>query len=81
MSARIEVIGGPWRERVGQRGWIVEDPRDGIYPFKGKGADEAIIVLDNDPLRNECDEPQLSNGQRWTCAILLKDIKQIGGSL
>lgn len=47
--ARIEVVGGPWPERIGCTGVIVEGGRD-EYPFWCKAVHEVVLRLDNDPL-------------------------------
>ena len=59
----------PWPERVGCEGVIVErptGPEGQLYPWHGRGRDEVIVLLDDDPLL------PLRTGssvRRWTCAV------------
>lgn len=83
MSRRVEVVGGPWRERVRCYGWTVDDPGTGEYPFDHRMQNEVVIRLDNDPLLVHrtpgefATEPgALSNGERWTCVIARKDLRE-----
>jgi hypothetical protein len=65
---RVEVIGGPWPERIGCKGQIVEpSTRSDFmrYPFVGRSNSEVIILLDDDPLL----APGVRPRDGWSCAI------------
>lgn len=74
MTQRIRVTGGPWPERIGLEGVIVEpSPEDAkLYPFKGRGKTEVIIHLDDDPL-----DQRYGYVSYWTCAMDRRDIEEI----
>lgn len=72
MTRRIRVTGGPWPERHGAEGVIVDRKRD-EYPWSGLGNAEVVILLDDDPLV----PPERRHGD-WTCAINASDVEYLG---
>lgn len=63
---RVEVIGGPWPKRVGCRGVIVDQLRP-EYPWVGLRAGEAVILLDDDPIKvADMFGPTATD---WSCVI------------
>lgn len=59
---RIRVISGPWPERIGCEGVILErptGPEGKVYPWNDRSSN-VIIRLDNDPL---------TPGAEWSCSI------------
>lgn len=55
-----------WPERVGAQGVIVGPPNAevaGRYPWHGRGPNEVIVLLDDDPLKKRYDVLQ-----GWSCA-------------
>lgn len=70
---RIEIIGGPWPERIGCTGVTVDDPGDGVYPFDKRDTKNVIVLLDNDPLLSH-DEGRHST---WSCCIGKRDVRYI----
>lgn len=72
---RIVVVGGPWPERVGAIGWLVEPTlaRAAIYPFRGLGKDEVVIRLDHDPLLRD----EIMDQRWWTCAIRRSSVEPL----
>lgn len=69
------MIGGPWPERIGREGRTVEDELDpSIYPLKGRGDNEVVILLDHDPLRIPGAVP---SDDCWSCVIGRKDVEAI----
>ena len=75
MNVRIRVIGGPWPERIGCEGHIVDDPGDRVYPFDKPLKSERVIKLDNDPLALPCEH---FAERYWTCVLGAKDIEPCG---
>lgn len=89
---RIRIIGGPWPERIGCEGVIVEAPKGyDRYPFHKLPASEVAVLLDDDPLSCEkrgCDhspDRYLSctlpnpdeDGEAWTCSIGREDVEAL----
>jgi hypothetical protein len=72
MSTRIEIVGGPWPERIGRQGVTVDDPGDGIYPFDKRASNEAVVLLDNDPLG--------SGTRSWTCVYSKRYLRYLPGA-
>lgn len=76
---RIRVTGGPWPERVGLEGSLVEptEYRD-EYPYNGLMRDEVIILLDDDPvgaaLRSTAARFWVEHPE-WTCIIKRSNIE------
>lgn len=82
---RVRIVGGPWPERIGCEGTIVDQP-DGPagdrYPWAGRSASEVIVRLDDDPLdcgRRGClhtgADFGCGNGRSWTCAIGRRNVE------
>jgi len=87
-AQRVRVIGGPWKERIGCLGHIVEPTPEWqqVYPFVGLQAHKAIIVLDDDPLscRNLGCEHESGSAMctekwdpRWSCVINRRDLERL----
>lgn len=72
MGDRVEVAGGPWPERIGCRGVIVDE---GLphYPWTGLGRNEAVVLLDDDPLGGH-------HPDGWTCVMDRGDLERIQGA-
>lgn len=77
MAERIRVTGGPWPERIGCEGVIVEPTPEQakVYPWPGRGKDEVIILLDKDPLLIGPWRP----GHYWSCATSRRNVRVIDG--
>lgn len=72
---RIEVVGGPWPERIGCLGRVVTPPAGyRTYPFDKRVTSEVIILLDDDPLGAT---EHHTSGPAWTCAIGRKDVRSV----
>lgn len=79
------VVGGPWKDRIGRYCRIVDRSPDGreVYPWAGRGDDEVIIFIPNDPYVAETiAKGQYTKAEReghdvWTCAIGRKDIEPL----
>lgn len=68
------MIGGPWPERIGCEGRVVDDELDPrIYPLKGRGRNEVVILLDDDPLRTGSKPAD----DQWSCVIGRKDVVEL----
>lgn len=67
---RIVVTGGPWPERIGCHGVVVNDPGDGVYPFDKPAEREknAVVLLDEDPVTS------YRKPDPWTCVIGVEHI-------
>lgn len=77
MSQRVRVIGGPWPERIGCEGTIVEAPRGyDRYPWAGSGRNEVVVLLDHDPLTAPAYADNYG-GQAWTCVIGRRDVEPV----
>jgi hypothetical protein len=68
-SDRVLVTGGPWKERLGCNGRIVEftpSPQfpNITYPWAGLAAGEVVVLLDDDPLDEAPGEPRT-----WSCVL------------
>lgn len=73
----IRVIGGPWPERIGCTGRIVDDELDPkIYPRHGRGPGEVIVLLDDDPLNSWHGDDDQTRG--WSCVYDRADVEPIG---
>lgn len=62
-----------WPERVGCAGVIVEPStvtEAGRYPWHGRGPNEVILLLDNDPLGD-------GEGRGWSCATSLDTLEAL----
>lgn len=83
------VVGGPWPERIGLRCRIVPNPGPGkTYPWdhdeakyprrNGAGA-EAVILIENDPIRAafEAEHPDQTRDDRWSCVLNLGALAEI----
>lgn len=85
----VRVVGGPWPERIGCVGVVVEPiPADqSRYPFHGLGRDEIVIVIADDPLLcqqahehggmfcNGGTPSRTETGRPWTCVIDSRDVE------
>lgn len=73
---RIIVTGGPWPERHGCAGRIVTDELpERIYPRAGRGRNEIIVLLDDDPLDSWHGEDDRERG--WSCVMDRNDVEVI----
>lgn len=84
MSQRIVVVGGPWPERIGCEGVIVEPSAAEArrYPFAGRGPKEVLILLDDDPVvPRDGDVGEFGTTaeerKRWTCVIGKDEILEL----
>lgn len=70
---RIVVTGGPWPERIGCAGRVVTDDLDPtVYPRRGLGNNEEIILLDDDPV-----VPAENRPEGWTCVIYRTSLTRV----
>lgn len=73
MTRQITVIGGPWPERIGCKGYDVTDTlAANMYPRAGMHRSEVIIRLDDDPLAYRTYVDHI-----WTCVISRRDTSHI----
>ncbi|MEM7326134.1 MAG: hypothetical protein AAF531_23805 [Actinomycetota bacterium] len=67
------VTAGPWPNRIGRRCQIVPEPVTPIYPWAGKGPNEAVLLIEDDPYTpldaNSTDQPS------WSCVLDADDIQ------
>jgi hypothetical protein len=75
---RILVVAGPWPERVGCYGHIVEfEPTaewpTPMYPWAGLGDGEVVIVIDDDPIGFDT-TIMATTGGNWSCVMAAADI-------
>lgn len=68
MAERIRIVDGPWPERIGCEGVIVDPTSEQarIYPFRGLGLGEAVVLLDRDPLLGR---GTVAIERGWSCVI------------
>lgn len=75
------MIGGPWPERIGCEGRVVDDELDPrIYPLKGRAGNEVVILLDDDPLSHEPKGEFSTTAEQdaaWSCVIGRKDVVEL----
>lgn len=76
--SRIRITGGPWPERVGCSGRVVDGPAAGaLYPWAGLAEGSIVVLLDDDPLgcdKEGCDHSPGSlactwSEPPWSCVI------------
>lgn len=65
----------PWPTRRGLTATIVEpdDQEAQIYPWKGKGATEAVVWIDDDPYQSTYPNDQ----RRWSCVLDSRHLEPI----
>lgn len=69
MTEAYRVTGGPWPERIGLVARIVEAPLSrSVYPWAGKGDDEVVVFIDDDPFRRTVTHPE------WSCVMRRRDL-------
>lgn len=73
---RIRIIGGPWPERIGARGFIryPTTSEAKVYPFHGLGRDEVVVLLDDDPIdRGRSNAAQAD----WSCVMPVSAVEVV----
>ncbi len=65
---RFTVVDAIWPERVGCTG-VTAPIGDNLYPWAGRGVNEVVVLLDDDPLRIAGHDP------RWSCVYGVKDLR------
>lgn len=75
-GSRVVVASGPWPERRGAHGVVVDGPA--IYPFHSVTQHECVILLDDDPLFVPFDESRPfayhADHETWSCVICRRDL-------
>lgn len=72
-GTRVRVVGGPWPQRVGCVGTVVEQPNGpGVYPDAGRAEVEVIVLLDADPMG-------AWRGSGWTCVFDRDELERLDG--
>lgn len=87
MTTHVRIVAGPWPERIGCTGRIVEAPAGyKTYPFEKSNHGWAIVLLDDDPLacgKRGCEHTDLQllsctdsgDGPAWSCNLQLRDLE------